>query len=188
MNNPFLVGDRIYLRPLEMDDLERCQRWFNDPQVRHFLDTVYPLSREAERSFLEKIVGQPIGPGSDIILAIALQTDDLHVGNVGLHRINTVDRNAELGIAIGEKNMWQKGLGTEACRLLVEYGFATLNLHRIYLRVHSDNSRARAAYQKIGFQQEGVWREALFRQERYQDVVLMGLLREEYPGRQRGGA
>ena len=187
MINPFLAGDRIYLRPLEMEDVERCQRWFKDPQVRQFLATVYPLSRQAERSFLERIVGSPIAPGSDIILAIALQADDQHIGNVGLHHINTVDRNAELGIAIGEKNMWQKGFGTEACRLLVEYGFTALNLHRIYLRVNSDNPRAQAAYRKIGFQQEGVWREAIFRQGRYQDLVLMGLLRKEYPGRNKGG-
>jgi len=186
MINPFLIGDRIYLRPLEMDDLDRCQRWFNDPQVRQFLDTTYPLSREAERSILERIAGQPIGPGSDIILAIALKADDQHIGNAGLHHINTIDRNAELGIAVGEKDMWQKGYGTEASRQLVEFGFAALNLHRIYLRVHSNNPRARATYQKIGFQPEGIWRQAIFRDGRYQDVVLMGLLRGDYPGRRRG--
>jgi len=183
MINPFLIGDQIYLRPLEMDDEERCRRWFNDPDVRQFLDTIYPLSREAERSFLEKIVGRPIGPGSDIILAIALQDDDQHIGNVGLHHINTVDRNAEMGIALGEKDMWQKGYGTEASRLVVEYGFNTLNLHRIYLRVHGNNPRALAAYKKLGFQQEGVWRQAIFRRGRYEDVILMGLLRKDSYGR-----
>jgi len=89
MINPFLAGQRIYLRPLEMDDLERCQRWFNDPQARQFLDTTYPLSREAERSILEKIVGQPIGPASDIILATALRADDRHIGNAGLPDSNS---------------------------------------------------------------------------------------------------
>jgi RimJ/RimL family protein N-acetyltransferase len=179
MINPFLIGDQLYLRPLEMSDLERCQRWFNDPDVRQFLDSVRPLSQEAERAFLEKAVGKASGPDADLIMAIVLKKDDRHIGNAGLHRINLVDRNAEFGIVIGEKDFWQKGYGTEATRLLVEHGFNTLNLHRIYLRVHDDNPRGMAAYEKVGFCREGVWRQALYRHGSYHDVIFMGLLREE---------
>jgi RimJ/RimL family protein N-acetyltransferase len=188
MTNPFLIGEQIYLRPLEMDDLERCQRWFNDPQVRLFLDIIRPLNRTAEKEFLEKLSRAAGSPAGDIITAIVLKDGDRHIGNAGLHRLNLVDRNAEFGIAIGEKDCWHKGYGTEATRLMAGYGFNTLNLHRIYLRVHSNNPRGVSTYEKAGFKQEGVMRQAVFRQDRYHDVILMGLLREEYlASRKKGG-
>jgi RimJ/RimL family protein N-acetyltransferase len=180
MNNPFLIGDQIYLRPLELTDLERCQRWFNDPDVRQFLDSVRPISQEAERAFLEKAVGRAASPDADLIMAIALKQDDRHIGNAGLHHINLVDRNAEFGIAIGEKDCWGKGCGTEAARLMVGYAFDTLNLHRVYLRVHDINPRGLSAYEKVGFRREGVFRQALYRHGSYHDVIFMGLLREEF--------
>jgi RimJ/RimL family protein N-acetyltransferase len=179
MINPFLIGEQLYLRPLEISDLERCQRWFNDPDVRRFLSSVRPLSQEAERTFLEEAARRASGPDADLIMAIVLKKDDRHIGNAGLHHIHMVDRHAEFGIVIGEKDFWQKGYGQEATRLVVDYGFNTLNLHRVYLRVHDDNPRAMAAYEKVGFRREGVFRQALYRHGKYHDVVFMGLLRGE---------
>ena len=180
MINPFFIGESLYLRPLEMDDLGRCQKWFNDPDVRLFLDTIRPLNQASERIFLEKLSKTAADPTGDIIMAIVLKDRDRHIGNTGLHRLNLVDRNAEFGIAIGEKDLWHKGYGTEATHLVVAYGFNTLNLHRIYLRVHGNNPKGLATYEKVGFQKEGVMRKALFRQGRYHDVILMGLLREDF--------
>jgi len=188
MINPFLIGGQIYLRPLEMDDLERCQRWINDPQVRLFLDITRPLNRIVEKEFLEKLSRAAGDPAGDIITAIVLKDGDRHIGNAGLHRLNLIDRHAEFGILIGERECWQKGYGTEATNLLCAYGFDTLNLHRICLRVHSNNLRGLSAYEKAGFKQEGIMRQAVFRQDRYHDVILMGLLREDYlDSRERAG-
>jgi RimJ/RimL family protein N-acetyltransferase len=163
-----------------MSDLERCQQWFNDPEVRIHLSMVRPISREAERAFLEDLIKKAGSSTADIIMAIVLKDGDRHIGNVGLHHLNLVDRHAELGIAIGEKEHWQKGHGTEAIRLMVDYGFSTLNLHRIYLCVHDNNPRAIAAYEKVGFRREGIMRQALFRSGKYIDLLLMSLLRGEH--------
>jgi len=180
MINPFIAGENIYLRPLEMDDLELCQKWFNDPDVRLFLDTIRPLNQLAEKNILEKLCKAAADPVGDIIMAVVLKDRDRHIGNAGLHRLNLVDRTAEFGIAIGEKDFWHKGYGTEATRLVVAYGFNTLNLHRIYLRVHGNNPKTEATYEKVGFQKEGVMRQALFRRGQYHNVILMGLLRKDF--------
>lgn len=180
MESPFLIAETIYLRPLEMDDLERCRKWFNDPEVRYFLSSVRPLNRMAERSFLEELGKGAKDPSADLILAIVLKKEDRHIGNTGFHNINLIDRVAEFGIGIGEKDCWQKGYGTEATRVMVQYGFDTLNLHRIYLRVHDYNTRGLATYEKVGFRQEGIMRQALFRQGKYHDVIFMGILKDEF--------
>ena len=175
-----IYGNKIRLRAIERDDIPRFVKWFNDPEVRYFLSTVRPLNRMAERSFLEEFSKGAKDPSADIILAIVLKEEDRHIGNAGLHNINLIDRVAEFGIGIGEKDCWQKGYGTEATRAMVQYGFDTLNLHRIYLRVHDYNTRGLATYKKVGFRQEGVMRQALFRQGRYHDVIFMGILKDEY--------
>jgi ribosomal-protein-alanine N-acetyltransferase len=176
MIHPFLIGETIYLRPLELDDLDRCQTWLNDPEVRRFLSPIRPLDQIAEKAFLEELHKK----SETIILAIVLKDGDRHIGNTGLHHIDEVNRAAEFGIAIGEKDCWQRGYGTEVTRLVLDYGFNTLNLHRIYLRVHGNNPRGLATYQKAGFRQEGLMRQALFRDGEYHDVIFMGLLREEF--------
>jgi RimJ/RimL family protein N-acetyltransferase len=176
MKNAFIIGETVYLRPLELDDLHLCQKWMNDPQVRRFISPVHPLNQLAEKAFLEELHKRP----EDIILAIVLQNGDRHIGNTGFHNMNHVDRMAEFGIVIGETDCWQKGCGTETTRLMVDYGFNTLNLHRIYLRVHADNPRGEAVYEKVGFRREGLMRQARFHDGRYHDVILMGILREEF--------
>jgi RimJ/RimL family protein N-acetyltransferase len=88
-----------------------------------------------------------------------------------------------LGIAIGAKEFWGPGHGTEATRLLVDHAFATLNLHRVWLRVAEDNERGLRSYLRVGFQKEGILREDYYRDGRYRNLVLMSLLRGEWENR-----
>ncbi len=88
--------------------------------------------------------------------------------------------NAELIIDIGETTMQNKGIGTEAITVILDYAFKELNLHRIYLNVFSFNERALGLYKKIGFVVEGKARESLFRNCSYYDIVQMGILQKEY--------
>jgi diamine N-acetyltransferase len=87
---------------------------------------------------------------------------------------------AEFGIVIGDKSYWNQGYGTEAVRLLVRFGFHTLNLNRIFLRVYETNPRAIRAYEKAGFTSEGRERQAEFRNGKYIDVLRMSILRAEF--------
>ncbi len=175
---PFLTGERVYLRPVEMPDLDRFVAWFNDPMVRLTLTSPFPLNSLREREFLEKLYKD----NRDVVLAVVAKEGDVHIGVAGLHGMGLPNRNATFGIAIGEKAYWDKGYGTEATRLMLNYGFGTLNLHRITLWVFDFNARGLHIYQKLGFVEEGRKREAVFRGGKYQDEILMGILENEWKG------
>jgi RimJ/RimL family protein N-acetyltransferase len=104
------------------------------------------------------------------------------IGSIGLSGINPKDHNAIFGIAIGEKDYWSKGYGTEAARLLVNYGFEQLNLHRINSFAYAFNERSIRMHKTVGFKEEGRQREAAFKNGKYHDHVVFGILREEWKG------
>ncbi len=176
MKNPFLIGERIYLRPLEMSDVPACLRWINDPEVTRTLMIYTPLNEIREREWFERHYKDD----REIILAVALKANDQHVGNAGLHRIEWKNRQGELGIMIGERDEWDKGYGSEAIELILRYGFERLNLHRIYLRVYANNPRAIRCYERAGFQREGTQRESHFAEGKYWDTLMMGILAREW--------
>jgi RimJ/RimL family protein N-acetyltransferase len=176
MKSIFIQGERLYLRPLDLDDLERCMCWINDPQILEFLGRRLPIGREQEK---EWISGQ-YKDDREVQLAIALNDGDRHIGNCGLCGIDYADRSGEFGIMIGEPDVWGQGYGPEATRLMVQYGFRQLGLHRIQLEVYAFNERARMSYEKVGFRLEGTRRQSYFRNGRFHDAYLMAILESEW--------
>jgi RimJ/RimL family protein N-acetyltransferase len=176
MINPFLIGERIYLRPLELEDAETFIPWINDQEVIRTLGIAYPRNLLSERRWIENLYQDD----RNIVLGIVVKEGDRLIGSTSLHRIDYRNGNAMFGILIGAKEEWGKGYGTEVTRLMVRYGFEVLNLHRIYLYVYAHNLAGISAYTRAGFQQEGVLREHYYRDGRYYDVILMGILRQEW--------
>lgn len=179
METPFLVGEGIYLRPLERADAPLCAAWLNHPEVRRHLLRHRPVDQRSEEDFLDGIRQSE----HDVVVGIALAEGDRLIGMTGLHQIHARDRGAMFGLCIGAVDEWGRGRGTEATRLMVGYAFDTLNLHRVWLHVQEDNAAGIRAYEKVGFRREGVLRQASFHDGRYWDVITMGLLREERPPR-----
>jgi len=174
----FAEGSLVLLRPLERTDLnERYLSWLNDPEVTRYTETgTFPTTAEDLDNYYRSITGSR----NDVMLAIEEKTSGKHVGNVKLGPIHWVHRVATFGILIGEKELWGKGVGVEATRLMVEYGFQKLNLHRIDLGVFAEHEAAVRCYEKVGFKVEGRMREDLFHAGEYKDRIWMGLLRSEY--------
>jgi UDP-4-amino-4,6-dideoxy-N-acetyl-beta-L-altrosamine N-acetyltransferase len=172
----FLMGERLYLRPLEMSDLPRLQRWINDPETRRFLLNVRPLSEIDERKYIEGLADQP----NDVKLAIVRREDDRLIGSMSLSGINWVDRCGTFGIVIGEADCRGRGHGAEATRLMLRYAFETLNLHRVQLEVLDFNRAGVRAYEKAGFLREGTARDRHFRDGRYHDAHVYALLATDY--------
>ena len=171
-----LPGKLVNLRLYEMSDLDEVMEWINNQEVRQYLSIIYPISRTQEVDFLQKLCN----PTPDnIVLAIETK-DKLYLGGVGLHKIDMVNRHSELGIAIGKKEYWGKGYGTDSMMTILDYAFNQLNLHKVYLRVYSNNPRAIRCYEKCGFRKEGVQREHRYRNNKYYDDVLMGILKKEF--------
>ncbi len=175
MQNPFLVGDKVYLRPLEVADAAAVATWFNDPEVRRFLRRYQPMSLYAEEEFLRKLAANE----TDVLLGVVVKETGQLIGTAGLHPEYRC-RSAMFGIALGEKTAWDRGYGTEVTRLMVSHAFDTLNLNRVWLHVYEHNPRGRHVYEKVGFRTEGLLRQDTYSDGRYWDVTVMGLLRSEW--------
>ena len=173
-----IVGRKVRLRPVERDDLPRFVEWFGDPDVRRYLLLYLPFSLAQEERWFESLQGR-LERQQDVLLAIET-ADGVHIGNIGLNSINWKDRNAELGIVIGEKAYWSQGYGTDAIRTLLELAFREMNLHRVFLRVDADNERGIRCYEKAGFQRDGTLRQMVFKEGAYIDQHIMSILRSEY--------
>jgi len=177
-----IYGKRIRLRAIEREDLPAFVEWLNDPEVIAGLVFHVPMSLEDEGKWFEGLSNRP---AEERPLCIEVKTGEgWHmIGDMGLHNIEWTQRAAEMGIMIGDKSYWNQGYGTEAMTLLLKYGFETLNLNRMYLRVYETNLRAIRAYEKAGFVHEGRLRQALYADGKYHDGLVMSVLRSEWDAR-----
>jgi len=174
----FAEGSLVFLRPLERSDLnERYLDWLNDPEVTRYTETGrFPSTTEDLDNYYRSVTSSK----NDVILAVVDRKSGKHIGNVKLGPIRWVHRAATFGILIGDKKSWGKGIGEDATRLMVEYGFYRLNLHRIDLGVFAEHEAAVRCYEKVGFKVEGRLREDLFQCGEFKDRLWMGLLQSEY--------
>ena len=178
-----IPGGSIRLRAIELDDLPRYVTWLNDPEVIRTLSLFHPFSLEDEKAWFEAIQQQE--PTSrPMAIDASLDGDWVHIGSCGLININARVGHAELGIAIGDKKFWDQGLGTDAIQTLLRHSFETLNLRKIYLRVFEYNDRGKHLYTKLGFVEEGRLRDDEYRDGRYWDTFLMGIMKSEWEDRQ----
>lgn len=175
-----LYGEKVRLRAIEREDVPNFMRWFNDPEVIRYLNFYKPVSKRNEERWVETLSEAQ----DQHVFAIEAQTEGgwVHIGNMGLHRLDLRNRTAVLGVALGEKDFWGQGYGTEAIRTVLRFAFDTLGLNRVELDVFEFNPRAIRCYEKVGFRREGTRRQALFREGRYHDVYMMSILAEEFRG------
>jgi ribosomal-protein-alanine N-acetyltransferase len=176
----FLQSERIHLRALMEKDLnENYLQWLNDEEVCAFNShAVFPNTEQKMGSYFESLKNQL----NNIVLAIVDNNTGKHVGNVSLQNINWVSRNAEFAILLGDKEFWGKGYGEEAALLIVDYGFRRLNLHRIYCGTITGNKGMIKLAAKLKMKEEGLRRQAIYKNGQYLDIYEYGVLKEEYFG------
>ena len=152
-----MCGRKVALGPIRRDLISTYLRWINDFEVTRTLDLpMRPFPLEFEENWYQRMTQSD----HDIAFTVYEGKTLRPIGNAGLHQIDHQHRSAEFGMAIGEKEFWGKGYGTETTALLLEYGFRNLGLHNIMLRVFANNEAAIRAYQRAGFRPIGVRREA----------------------------
>lgn len=177
-----IYGERIRLRAGERSDMPCWVEWLNDPEVTAGLDLVYPLSMAAEEGWFDAMLKRP--PEEHVrVIEVQQGASWQMIGNCSYFNLDWRSRSAELGIFIGEKSLWNQGYGADVMRLLLQFGFETMNLHRIWLRVFQSNHRAIRCYEKAGFIHEGRYRQARFINGGYEDVLIMSVLKPEYDAR-----
>jgi RimJ/RimL family protein N-acetyltransferase len=174
----FLVGDKLYLRPLEPDDLtEDYLAWLHDPDVTRYLETGrFPTTPAALRAYL----GRFETATDNLAFAIVDKATDLHVGNVTLNNVNWVHRRADTGLMIGRREFWGRGFAFEAWTLLIDYAFERLGLRKIIAGVVVDNAASVAVLERLGFQVEGRLREDVLVDGVHRDCLRLGMFRDEF--------
>lgn len=174
----FIQGARLYLRPLSSADAEGAYpSWLNQASVcfgnSHH---IYPYTREMAREYIANA-----SKGHDhLILAIVLNDSHQHIGNIALQGIHPVYRSAELSILIGAQNCWGQGYGKEAIALLLAHGFNNLNLNRITCGTFSNNVAMQGIARSLGMREEGLRRQAIYKEGKYLDVLEYGILAEDF--------
>lgn len=178
MECPYLIGKKIYLRPLNPDDLEKGYlEWINDREVnRYLLSGFKPTSLPELKAYYEKIMVSP----NDIIFAIVDNKTNKYIGNIKIGGIDWINRSASCGRLIGDKKYWGKGHGTEALQLAIEYAFNILNLNRVYTGITKENIGAIKSCERVGLKQEGVFVQCRFIDGEYKDAVQMAITRDRY--------
>ena len=170
-----LIGERIYLRPLQRDDLNHIMRWSEDEEIRKMTGEVNPMTRPEAEDFYKKVEADK----NRVWFAIVRRNGARVIGEAGLLRMFEPWRCTDMTVILGEKDAWGQGYGAEAGRLILDYAFGELGFHRVSVGVVGFNERAIRFWKRLGFREEGVQREGYYCDGRYSDFVMMSILESE---------
>lgn len=171
-----ITGDNVYLSPISLDDAEQYTHMINDLKVSVGIGHpayINIMDYEREREFLNSIKDGKI-------FAVRLIENDELLGNIELFNVNILQKNAYLGIMLGNPEYQRKGYGKEAINLILDYGFSFLNLYSISLTVFEYNEVAYNLYKKIGFKEVGRLRKRMEIMGKRYDEIIMDILKEEF--------
>ena len=164
-----IENERLLLRPITLDDTRLIVTWRNKPSVmRNFV-----FSEQFTEEMHEHWFNTKIRSGEVVQYIIVDKAEQLPIGSVYYRDIDCNNRSAEYGIFIGVDSARGKGYGTEVTKMFTDFGFETLKLHRIMLRVFSDNHPAQKAYIKAGFIVEGEFRDMIYKDGDYRSMIFM---------------
>jgi RimJ/RimL family protein N-acetyltransferase len=176
-----LHGDLVYLAP---DDphvrAANFFRWFQDTEFVRYLDTDPSRlpSEKKWKEWLDKDLEKETS--NEMFLSIRPLGSEQMIGFIGLFDLYQQHGDTLVAIALGEREYWSKGYGTDAMRIMLRYAFNEVNLRRVGLIVFEYNPRAIRSYEKAGFAHEGRVRGCILREGKRYDFLYMGVLREEW--------
>lgn len=171
-------GGVIYLRSLNLQDCtERYVEWLNDPEINRYLETRW---YEQNLSSVSDFINSQMENNHSYLFAIIKNDTNQHIGNIKIGPVNPYHHHADISYFIGEKALWGKGIATEAVKLVCDFGFNKLNLHRIEAGAYSSAISSWKLLEKLGFKREGVFRNQVISEGEYIDVFRYGILKEEF--------
>lgn len=184
-NELILRGEFVQLVAVEKErDSKLFTQWRRNSEYIRLLngDPAILFSAKSTEKWIEK---------EDLaaeVVSFAIQNlqDGIIIGEIALDDILPSSTNVFVGIAIGEADLWGKGYGTDAMRIILRYAFGVLNVHRVSLTVFGYNQRAIRSYEKVGFHHEGQLTDWLNRDGKRWDLHFMGILKTEWEQRIKG--
>lgn len=176
-----LRGERVTLRPRQRDDLERVFQFTNDPEFKRLIGD-WPfepqsLERLTARFDAGLAEGERDGP------RFAIEADGQYIGHAFLYDLEAAIGVCWVSIGVGDTAYQGRGYGREALTLLLDYAYRILTMRRVCLSVAAFNERALRTYRALGFVEEGRLRQHVWIGDRYDDLVNMGLMRDEWQAR-----
>lgn len=178
MKTIFVLGNKIYLGPLsKKDTLNGYVEWINDQDTTIFMGSGrFPMNTDDLNEYIKSYSLNKDG----MLLGIFSKKTSKHIGNISLHMIDWRNRNAEVGVILGDKHARGKGYATEAICLVADHAFNKLNLRKLYAGMTKGNDASKRVFEKAGFKVEGILREHFYLGGRYIDCYRMGLLDYEF--------
>jgi RimJ/RimL family protein N-acetyltransferase len=172
------TGKKVRLRAYKREDIQLAQQFLNDEETKRLLKpgVPYPITLEQEYKWFEGISAF----NDNYSFAVETLEDGKYIGGCGVNKLDWKNSVATVGIFIGDKNYWGKGYGTDAMKTLVRFIFEQMNINKVKLFVYSFNGRAVKSYEKCGFVREGILRQEMYRDGKYYDEYIMGILKDEY--------
>ena len=165
-------GDKIILRPIDLDDTPLIVKWRNNPSVMRNFIFRNTFTEEMHKNWMNTKVAS-----GDVIQYIAIEKDtNKPIGSVYYRDVDHHNNSAEFGIFIGEDDARGKGYGKEITSLFTKFGLSELGFHRIQLRVLAGNEAAYKTYEKAGFVKEGIFRDMEKLDGQYRDVIFMAII------------
>ncbi len=173
-------GTRVYLRTLQPEDLDYLSEWAEDPLIERlvgseFLST-YRTVYDKDSAFYEAVLTDT----SQVVLVVEANRGwDTPIGLARLFNIHLIEGYCFLEVMLTDKRAIRRGFGVEAGKLISYYGVDVLGLRRIEAKVYEYNFLSANSLRRNGFQQEGVLRKAGYQGDRYWDVLVFGILKDE---------
>ena len=174
-----LKGDMVGLRAIEESDLELMLKWRNKPEYRKYFREYRELNMTSQRDwFLKKVIGDE---HTKMFAIVELITGQL-IGACGLCYIDWQNRCADFSIYIGKDDLYIDGVyAIDAARILIQYGFEELNLHRLWSEIFEIDDKKKEMFDKLGFTMEAVHKATHWTEGRWVDSVYYRLLDSENP-------
>lgn len=177
-----LQGKRVRFTPLQLDNIYTHFAWNNDPELNH-LDSELPYAKESFGEFkrrFERLLYHPPFNSQDFEI---YAEDGTLIGVAFIADISEHNRHCTISITIGDRDYWGKGYGRDALKVVLDYCFGELGMHRVDSQTFEYNMAWKRLVEWAGFNREGVQRDYLFRDGRYWDKEVYSLLLPEYRSR-----
>ena len=172
----FLESTRILLRPVQREDLKYLAELMSDREIRILIAEVYPTTEKGNEEFYERCQKTE----DRVWFMVIDKATNKVIGETGFLRLFTPWRSTDFSLIIWDKEYWNKGYGKEIAGLMLDYGFNSLNIHRMGLGVVEFNENALKFWKSIGFVEEGKTIDGYFVNGKYCDFVTMYLLEDDY--------
>lgn len=166
-----IVGDRIFLKLLAPIDVKKSYvDWMQDEEAIQFLESRFKKHTLGD---IKKYIEQTNDGIHNFMFGIFLKEKDEHIGNIKIGGIDQIHRFGNIGILIGNKQMWGKGYGTEAIKLATQYAFNELDLHKLIAGIYSNNRGSYNAFMKAGYREVGRLKNHRLYKEKFVDEILV---------------